>query len=91
MNHPQAPQTSLRERLAALGAATMMTLMVLAGIGVLAETERATAEEALALAQAEPAPQRVMVVGHPAPQRVTVMGQRAPQQVFVTAKRAPRT
>ncbi|WP_284619819.1 hypothetical protein [Aquabacterium humicola] len=82
MNRRQAPQPRLQERLAAFGAATTMTLAVMAGIGTLAQTQQAAPED---IAQA-PAP-----LVDVTPQRVLVVGQRAPQQVFVVGQRAPRT
>jgi hypothetical protein len=82
MTRRQVPQNSLQERLAAFGAATTMTLVALAGIGTLAQTQQAAPED---FAQT-PAP-----LVDVTPQRVTVVGQRAPQQVFVVGQRAPRT
>lgn len=49
-----------RPRFAALGMALMMTLVVMAGIGTLAETQVAQPEASYASIQ----PQQVVVVGH---------------------------
>lgn len=49
-----------RPRFAALGLAAMMTLVVMAGIGTLAETQAARPDAGYAAAQ----PQQVVVIGH---------------------------
>ena len=67
-----------RERLSAFAAATTMTLVVMAGISTLAQTERA---EGVLQAQAAPA------IDEPV-QRVVVT---PVQQVHVTGQRQPRT
>jgi hypothetical protein len=51
--------TRTRERLSAFAAATMMTLMVMAGITTLAQTSQADGLQA----KAQPAAQQVLIVG----------------------------
>lgn len=52
--------TQARPRIAALGMAAVMTLVVMAGIGTLAETQAARPELSYAAAQT----QQVVVIGH---------------------------
>jgi hypothetical protein len=63
-----------RERLSAFAAATTMTLVVMAGITTLAQTEHAV-EQGLQ-AQVQPA---LQTAGQPAVQQVVVIGQRLPR------------
>lgn len=60
------PLTRTPERLAALAAATMMTLVVMAGISALADIEPAAGMQALS-APAAPVVQQVLVIGQRAP------------------------
>lgn len=86
--------TQARERLSAFAAATTMTLVVMAGIGTLAQTERA---EGVLQAQAQPTVdqpvQHVAVTGAPqaleTPVQCVVVT--PAQQVHVTGQRPRRT